>query len=69
MRLSWVIKKGQVHSCHQGKCKCHPQSVMTFNHNEKCDHFGGFSEAAFGSKPFTVLSPVPLLAEVKTKSV
>lgn len=37
MRLSWVMKKGKLRSCHQGKRKCHTKLVMTFGRNEKRD--------------------------------
>lgn len=37
MRLSRVMKKGKLRSCHQGKRKCHAKLVMTFGRNEKRD--------------------------------
>lgn len=61
MRLSWVIKKGTLRSCHKGKCKCHPKPVMRFSHEEKCDHYVFLSIVP-------KLSGVPL-TEVKTVSV
>lgn len=72
MRLSWVIKKGKLHSCHQGKWKCHLNLVMTFSHNEKCDHYVFLRQRLvpkLSGVTFTVLCFVLRLAEVKTASV
>lgn len=48
MRLSRVMKKGKLHSCHLGKRKCHPKLVMTFGRNEKRDRC--VFQTAVGSK-------------------